>query len=359
MRSRDRAALLERAIAVKRGLAVVATCLGAAFAAHAHHSRAPFLLDETIALEGTVTEVAWQSPHVYVEAEVVNDAGIAESWTLEGHSIPGFLRLGWQRDSVQAGDRVSIVAHPSRNRDRNFAMLYSVTHADGTTLYAYQIPEGKTVAGAPNRAPTSPSTDFSGTWRHMIPVYEAAIGSFRPPADWPLTARGRAQVDAWDVNADPELDCEPLGVPRLILATYSHAWRRSDDRIVIEKERSPQVRVIHLNETPRPRDFVPNALGFSVGRFEADGTLVVETTGFAPTRWGSSRGLDSSGQKRVVERYRLIDGGYRMSVSYTIEDPSFLTEPVTVTGEYQKSADYAFVAETCDKTTARRHLEFQ
>ena len=344
---------------MRRGLLVAATCLGAAFTAHAHHSRAPFVLDETIALEGTVTKVAWQSPHVYVEAEIVDDAGVTQSWTLEGHSIPGFLRLGWRQDSVQAGDRVSIVAHPSRNRARNFAMLYSVTHADGTTLYAYQIPEGKTVAGAPNRAPTSPSTDFSGTWRHMIPVLEAAIGSFRPPSDWPLNERGQAQVAAWDINADPELDCEPLGVPRLILAAYSHAWRRFDDRIVIEKERSPQVRVIHLNGTPRPPDFMPNALGYSVGRFEPDGTLVVESAGFAPTRWGSSRGLDSSAQKRVVERYRLIDGGYRMSVSYTIEDPVFLTEPVTVTGEYQKSSDYAFVAETCDKATARRHLEFQ
>jgi hypothetical protein len=342
-----------------RALGVLAACLGASVAAHAHHSRAPFLLDETIELEGTITEVAWGSPHVYFEAAIANDAGGTVSWTFEGHSIPGFLRLGWKQDSIQAGDRVAIVAHPNRDRERKFAMLYSVTRADGTTFYAYQIPEGKSVAGAPSRAPTAPSTDFSGTWRHMIPVLEAAVGSFRPPTEWPLTERGRAQVEAWDLNADPELDCEPLGVPRLILATYSHRWRRFPDRIVIEKERSPQVRVIHLDGPDRPADFAPSALGHSVGRFEADGTLVVETTGFAPTRWGNSRGLDSSGQKRVVERYKLAADGYRMSVEYTIEDPVFLTGPVTVTGEYQKSSDYEFVAETCDKATARRHLEEQ
>jgi len=327
--------------------------------APAHHSRAPFLLDETIQFDATVTEVAWMSPHVYIEVTTLDAAGAEEAWTLEGHSIPGFVRLGWQRDSVQAGDRARIVAHPSRNRDKKFAMLYSLTLADGSTYYAYQIPEGKRVAGVADRAPTSPSTDFSGTWRHMIPLYEATIGSFRPPADWPLTAKGRAQVEAWNINDDPELDCVPMGVPRLILATYSHAWTRTDGRIVIEKERSPQVRVIHLDSAQRPPELVPNELGYSVGRFEADGTLIVETTGFAATAWGNARGLDSSEQKRVVERYRLTGNGLRMSVSYTIEDPVYLTQPVTIEGEYQKSSDYEFVDEPCDQDTARRHLQFQ
>ncbi|HLF11641.1 MAG TPA: DUF6152 family protein [Gammaproteobacteria bacterium] len=328
-------------------------------AVDAHHSRAAFLLDETIEFDATVTEVAWMSPHVYIEVATRNAAGVEEAWTLEGHSIPGFVRLGWQRDSVQAGDRARIIAHPNRNRDRRFAMLYSLTLEDGSTYYAVQIPEGKTVPGVENRAPTSPSKDFSGTWRHMVPLFEATIGSFRPPAEWPLTDKGRAQVDVWNVNDDPELDCVPMGVPRLILATYSHAWTRMADRIVIEKERSPQVRVIHMDGAPRPSDFLPNELGYSVGRLEADGSLVVETTGFAPTRWGNARGLDSSEQKRVVERFKLVGGGFRMSVSYTIEDPVYLTQPVTVEGEYQKSSDYEFVDEPCDPETARRHLQFQ
>ena len=339
----------------------VTACALAAWAGAlpAHHSRAPFDMERTIELEGTVTEVAWMSPHVYIELLATNAAGAAQTWTLEGHSIPGFLRLGWQKDSVQAGDRARIVAHPSRTAGRGFAMLYSVTLRDGRTYYAYQIPEGKSVPGVAPRTATTPSSDFTGTWRHMVPLYEAAIGSFRPPTEWPLTARGRAQVQAWNVNDDPELDCVPMGVPRLILATYSHAWRRSADRIVIEKERSPQVRVIHLTGAARPADFAPSELGFSTGRFEPDGSLVVETTGFTAARWGNARGLDSSDQKRVVERYKLTSDGFRMSVAYTIEDPVYLTEPVTVTGEYQKSADYEFVDEPCDRETARRHLQFQ
>lgn len=326
--------------------------------ASAHHSRAHFDLDAVISIEGVVTEVSWRSPHVYYEVRGADSAGVEQLWTLEGHSIPGFLRMGWQPDTLEVGDRVTIAAHPNRNPEKTFAMLYSATLADGVTHYAYALPEGVTDDRVPDRSPTTPSRDFAGTWRHIIPVREATIGSFRPPSDWPLTARGRSQVERFDINDDPVLDCTPMGVPRLILATYSHRWTRFADRIVIEKERSPQVRVIHLAVDQPPADYAPSELGFSTGRFAPDGTLVVTTTGFAATPWGSARGLDSSTAKRVTERYRLIDDGYGMSVEYTIDDPVYLTEPVTVSGDYRKSADFEFVDEVCDPEVARRHLRF-
>jgi Family of unknown function (DUF6152) len=326
--------------------------------AQAHHSRAHFDQDRTIEIEGTVSELSWRSPHIYVAVDALEPDGTRVTWTLEGHSIPGSLRVGWKQDSVKVGDRVLIVAHPNRVADKKFAMLYSATLMDGTTYYAYAIPEGKTVAGLEDRRPTAPSTDFSGTWRHLVPVRVATIESYHAPTDWPLSERGRAQAERFDINDDPVLDCVPMGVPRLILATYSHRWRRFPDRIVIEKERTPQIRTIYLDGRQKPADYVPDELGFSVGRIERDGTLVVETSGFAATPWGNARGLDSSEHKRVIERYRLIEGGYGMSVSYTIEDPVYLAEPVTITGDYAKSSDFEFVAETCDVETARRHLRY-
>jgi len=324
-------------------------------AADAHHSRAHFLIDQTIEIEGTVTEVAWRSPHIYVTVDALDESGVKQTWTLEGHSIPGSIRVGWERDSVKVGDRAVVVAHPNRDPAKTFGMLYSATLADGTTYYAYALPQG---VPAPSRAPIAPSTDFTGTWTAPTTLRQSTIDSFRAPTEWPLTERGRAQAEAFDIDDDPQLDCVPMGVPRLILATYSHRWTRTADSIVIEKERTPQIRVIHLNGAPRPTDFEPNELGYSVGRIEADGTLVIETDGFAPTPWGNARGLDSSEQKRTVERYKLTDDGYGMQVSYTIDDPVFLREPVTVEGTYRKNADFEFIAESCDVETARRHLEF-
>ncbi len=336
------------------GLVVLASA-----GAHAHHSRAHFVIDQTITLEGTITEVSWSSPHIYVSVDVVDNEGVRKTWTLEGHSIPGSIRAGWQRDSVKVGDRAVVVAHPNRDPEKTFGMLYSATLADGTTYYAYSVPEGVRVPTAVSTRPAAPSTDFSGTWAAPTSLREATIDSYRAPTDWPLTAKGRAQAEAFDVDDDPVLDCVPMGVPRLILSTYSQRFTRMADTIVIEKERTPQVRVVHLNGAPRPADFVPNELGYSVGRIESDGTLVIETDGFAPTRWGNARGLDSSAAKRVVERYKLTPDGYGMEVEYTIDDPEYLLEPVTVRGEYRKIADIEYVPETCEVDTARRHLQFK
>jgi hypothetical protein len=330
--------------------------------ATAHHSRSHFLLDETIEINGIVTEVSWRSPHVYYEvtgtiAGSSTDTD-AQVWTLEGHSIPGFLRVGWTRDAIELGEQVQIVAHPNRQRDKPFAMLYSATDSQAQIHYAYSIPDGAEVAALPDRTTQTPSMDFSGTWRYLISIQEATIGSFRAPVEWPLTPRGRIQAEAFDINEDPILSCIPMGMPRLILATYSHKWTRYADRIVMEKERSPQVRTIFLDQPDLPPNFEPNELGYSSGRVLDDGSLLVETRGFTATPWGNSRGLDSSAAKRVVERYRLIEDGFGMSVSYTIEDPEFLIEPVTVTANYRISADFDFIDEQCDLDVASRHLRY-
>lgn len=323
--------------------------------AQAHHSRAHFLIDQTIAIEGTIAEVSWSSPHIYVTVE----ADDGKAWTLEGHSIPGSIRVGWTKDAVKVGDRAAVVAHPNRDPSKTFGMLYSATLQSGATYYAYAIPQGVQVATAVSTRATAPSTDFTGTWSAPSSLRQSTIDSYHPPTEWPLNETGRAQAAAFDVDDDPVLDCVPMGVPRLILSTYAQRFTRQADTIVIEKERTPQLRVVHLNGAPRPASFVPNELGYSVGRFESDGTLVIETDGFASTPWGNARGLDSSAQKRVVERYKLTPDGYGMDVTYTVTDPVYLLEPHTVRSQYRKTADIEFVPEQCEPGVARRHLQFK
>jgi hypothetical protein len=143
---------LPRIVVSMRTAAVAALLLGCV-AVHAHHSRAHFSIDQTITLEGTIAEVSWSSPHIYVTVET--DDG--KVWTLEGHSIPGSIRVGWTKDAVKVGDRAVVVAHPNRDPNKTFGMLYSATLRDGSTYYAYAIPAGVQVAAAVSTRATAPS----------------------------------------------------------------------------------------------------------------------------------------------------------------------------------------------------------
>lgn len=336
--------------------------------ANAHHSRAMFEIDETIELEGTITNVLWRNPHVFLVIDAVNAEGGTDRWTLESHSVSGLLGNGWQQDSLQAGDHVRIVANPSTDESKPFGLLDYVILDDGKLFYSFRAPEDVN-AIAPevrdNRAQVA-SSDFSGTWTRMSTASpEAALraalvgGGFDAPTGLPLTDTGREQVERFDLRDDPYLDCVPLPVPRIITWPYAQRWSWLNNDLLMEKEMSPQVRTINFDQASAPQGYILNELGYSFGRITEDGALIIETSGFAQTPWGTTRGLDSSAQKHVTETYKLDNNGFEMSFTYTLTDPVYLTEPLVETGRFRKIIDHEFTSELCDIDAANRHLEFE
>lgn len=338
-----------------------ALLLGAALAAPpaaAHHSRAMFDAARPVKLEGTVAKETWRNPHVYFEITVAGESGaVAGTWTLEGGSVAGMVQSGWVESTLGIGDVVSVEIAPHKDPQRRYASLISVTVADGTRYESF-TPGAASRANAPS---TERSADLSGTWNRVDATNRGgAVGNeaVAGPTHWPLTERGRRQAEAFATADDPMFRCVFYGVPRLAASVYSRRFSRSAERIVIEQEQYPLTRTIWLDGRPMPADFEPSALGFSSGRFEADGTLLVETTGFSYTPWGSSAGLDSSDRKLVVERYKLSSDGLKLDYSHTLVDPEFLTAPVVESFSYEKIGDREYVFETCDVDSARRPLQY-
>ncbi len=320
--------------------------------ASAHHSRANFLLDETITFEGTIADYAWKNPHVFLE---VKTAGSSEPWLIEAHSLTGLKRMGWSSDTFAVGDKVVIVGNPDRNPDRQFVLLDHIIADKGETLYSFRRPEDR--GGEPRSAPrVAPSTDFTGTWTRVSTLRQALVGGFVPPTDWPVTERGQAGIDAFTLDDNPAYNCISLGMPRITLSPYLIRWTRLEDRIVIEKEHSDFSRSVRLDQARHPENLERNPVGHSIGIIGEDGSLSVDTIGMPAARWGLSTGLDSSEELHVRERYTLTDDGLGMDVSYTITDPVYLTEPVTVEGRYRKVPDSPLTPFECDQDTARRHL---
>jgi len=89
--------------------------LALASPAWAHHSHANYDLNEFLIMDGTVTEVFWINPHVWLSLEVVNEEGEPNVWVLEGASVGQLLRDGWRQDSMVVGDPISVRCHPLRD----------------------------------------------------------------------------------------------------------------------------------------------------------------------------------------------------------------------------------------------------
>ena len=221
----------------------------------AHHSRAPFLLDETFRVEGTVVELAWRSPHLYMVVDAPDGGGETTQWTFEGHSVAGLTRLGWQPNTFRVGDLVAVVANPNRDPSILFGLLDNVTGVDGETYYSFRIPAE--AGGPPPRQALAGSTDFSGAWNRRGTLRQALIGGFGPPEGYPVNERGQAVIDAYDPGDSPSFDCQPSNVPGITLSPYTHRWIREAGRIVIEKDQSSAVRVIHLDGSDPPRTGSP------------------------------------------------------------------------------------------------------
>ena len=105
-------------------------------AAFAHHSfAAEFDADKPVELAGVVTKVEWTNPHTYFYIDVQNEQGEYESWGIEMGSPNGLMRRGWNRNSLQIGDEVSISG--TRARDGSFkGNARSVVLASGERLFA-------------------------------------------------------------------------------------------------------------------------------------------------------------------------------------------------------------------------------
>lgn len=87
---------------------IVVAALGAT-AAGAHHSfDAEYDSNKPVTLAGVVTQLDWINPHAYVFISVKDDTGAMKNYKVEMGPPYALVRGGWKRDTVKAGDLVTI-----------------------------------------------------------------------------------------------------------------------------------------------------------------------------------------------------------------------------------------------------------
>jgi len=82
----------------------------------AHHSfSAEFDSTKVVTLQGKVTKVEWMNPHARIYFDAKNDKGEMVNWDFEMGSPNGLMRLGWRRDSLKAGDEITVNGTLAKN----------------------------------------------------------------------------------------------------------------------------------------------------------------------------------------------------------------------------------------------------
>ncbi len=100
-----------------RRLAAAAGLLAAlAGPVSAHHSfAAEFDSTRQVTLAGEVAMMEWVNPHSWLHIDVKKPDGSVERWKIEGGSPSVLLRLGWNRNSLPAGTRVTVVGFQAKD----------------------------------------------------------------------------------------------------------------------------------------------------------------------------------------------------------------------------------------------------
>jgi hypothetical protein len=82
--------------------------------ATAHHSAAMFDDSKVVELKGTIKEMQWKNPHVWIQV-VVDDRGKPAEWSLEAGSPNTLSRNGWKSTTFKSGDEVTVRLNPMKD----------------------------------------------------------------------------------------------------------------------------------------------------------------------------------------------------------------------------------------------------
>jgi hypothetical protein len=105
----------------------------AAIPSSAHHSFAAFDVASQKTVTGTVKQLDWTNPHIWLWIDVPNEKGGADTFAFEGMS-PNFLaRRGWTKNTLKAGDKITITYRPMKD-GANGGMFMNGKMPDGRVL---------------------------------------------------------------------------------------------------------------------------------------------------------------------------------------------------------------------------------
>ena len=101
----------------------------------AHHSHAMFDMSRSLQVTGTAAKLEWSNPHIFFWIYVPDSKQPSGSqvYAFEAGALVAMARVGWDRDAVKAGEKVTVDYMPLKD-GRPGGVLLKVTRENGKTL---------------------------------------------------------------------------------------------------------------------------------------------------------------------------------------------------------------------------------
>lgn len=305
--------------------------------AGAHHSVAAwFDRSRTQEIEGVVTEIQWQNPHVKFLMRARGAEGSEVLWEIETLSVSGISRWGISPDLLAVGDRVRVSGSPSRRGLDNIFVRNVLLPSGqelvfgGEAIYSDDALRGSEVLAVSEGISSEPERGIFRVWSTGAGAGQVFPEAFDADFDfsyYPLTEAARAAVDAFDyLQQDPTNNCKPKGMPVIMEQPYPIQFVDGGDRIDLRIEEYDLVRRIHMSNLPDATIQPPSPLGFSVGRM--DGRDLLVTTTRVNSGAFDSVGIPLSLEARIEERFSPSEDGASLTYTLVVHDPVNFAAPV-------------------------------
>ena len=191
----------------------------------------------------------------------------------------------------------------------------------------------------------APKHDLNGSWAGPrsgagVPDGGGAEKPVLTPMGQQLFAQNKplGKFSPAGTNDPTVRSCDPFGVPRnAIDEIRGLSFATMPGRIVMLIQFQDIWREIWMDGRELPKNVGsteknapdPRYNGYSVGHWEGDNTLVVDTTGFDERTWISGQGYPHSIDAHVQERYTRTDHN-DLQLTLSVDDPTIYVKPFSL-----------------------------
>jgi len=197
----------------------------------------------------------------------------------------------------------------------------------------------------------APKRDLTGTWAG--PQSGAGVPDLKTEPAPPFTPLGKQMFDLNKpigkfspaaTNDNVARSCDPMGVPQnAIQEVRALSFATIPNRIIMLLQFQDIWREVWMDGRSLPTNvgqpgkdaLDPRYNGYSVGHWEDDNTLVIDTTGLDERTWATKGGYPHSVDAHVEERFVRASHN-DLKVSVTMDDPKVYTKPYFLGNVYYR-----------------------